>query len=243
MARALPSHLDVPWKTWQAVMVAVLAWLVVPFVAVLIIAGLAPVFPPAAQLADALRASDVGAYFGLDLINAGAALALVAWYLRRYHVGWASVGWRKTSFWRTVLYFAITFVIFLVVSGLVLALVSWLDPSFNADQAQTNEYTTSIASHRSITLIALVLIPPIIEETVFRGFIFPAIAKKWGIVAGAVISSALFGLAHWQANISLYTFVLGLVLCFLYVKLKSIFPGMALHMLNNFLAYYALSTK
>jgi len=33
------------------------------------------------------------------------------------------------------------------------------------------------------------------------------------------------------------------VLCFMYVKLKSTVPGMVLHMLNNLLAFAALSQK
>jgi hypothetical protein len=134
-------------------------------------------------------------------------------------------------------------VIFIALSNLVLILVSVLVPSFNANQAQTNEFTGSAGSHQSLALIALVLLPPILEETIFRGFLFPALAKKWGVGWGAIISSAIFGIAHAQANISIYTFVLGLLLCFMYVRLKSIFPGMAVHMLNNYLAYIALTSK
>ncbi len=87
------------------------------------------------------------------------------------------------------------------------------------------------------------ILPPIIEETVFRGFIFPAFAKKWGVIWGAIASSILFGFAHLQANVGVYTFVIGLLLCFLYVRLKSIIPGIFFHMLNNYLAFVALTGK
>ena len=87
------------------------------------------------------------------------------------------------------------------------------------------------------------LVPPVLEETIFRGFIFPAISKRTGVIWGAILSSALFGLAHAQGNITVYTFVLGLVLCFMYVRLRSILPGMALHMLNNYLAFLAYTQK
>jgi uncharacterized protein len=58
---------------------------------------------------------------------------------------------------------------------------------------------------------------------------------------GAVLSSGLFALAHGQANIAIYTFPLGLLLCFMYVRLGSIVPGMALHMINNYLAFVAVA--
>ena len=241
--KAIPQHLRVPWTVPQAIGTFVIAWIGLPLVVVAIVEALAPVLPAAKEFIDALKAGSVEANFGLDLVNAVAALGLVAMYLRKYDVGWDAVGWRKFSFWKTLAYFGSAFIGFLVLAALALELVKLIDPGFNSNQPQSNEFTGSVSTHRSLTLIALVVIPPIIEETVFRGFIFPAISKKWGTIGGAIASSALFGLAHLQANVSIYTFVLGLVLCFLYVKLKSIFPGMAVHMLNNFLAYYALASK
>jgi membrane protease YdiL (CAAX protease family) len=168
---------------------------------------------------------------------------VVALYLRRYRVGWSMVGWRRVNVLKAVGYLVGILVVFLVASNLLLDLVSVLVPSFNANQAQNNDFIGASGSHHSLALVALVLLPPVLEETIFRGFMFPALAKKWGVVWGAVISSAVFGLAHAQANISIYTFLLGLLLCFMYVRLRSIFPGMALHMLNNYLAFIALAHK
>jgi membrane protease YdiL (CAAX protease family) len=135
------------------------------------------------------------------------------------------------------------FLVFTIGVFALTALVALLVPAFDAGQAQTNEFTGQTASHPSLTLMALVIIPPIIEETVFRGFIFPALSRRRGLVFGAIMTSILFGLAHLQANVSIYTFVLGLVLCYMYVKLKSIVPGIILHMLNNYLAFIALGAK
>jgi membrane protease YdiL (CAAX protease family) len=41
-----------------------------------------------------------------------------------------------------------------------------------------------------------VLIAPAIEETLFRGCIYPVVARTFGIPAGIVATGALFGLAH-----------------------------------------------
>ncbi len=128
-------------------------------------------------------------------------------------------------------------VIFFVGVQLALMLVTLLLPGFNANQAQSNGIITTAKQQPILAIFALVILPPMLEETLFRGLMFPTLSKRIGLVWGAILSSALFGFAHLQANISVYTFVLGLVLCFMYVKLKSTIPGMLLHMLNNYVAF------
>jgi membrane protease YdiL (CAAX protease family) len=239
--RAIPDHLQVPWGIGSALLVFALAWIGVPVVITIVALVLAPYAPWIQQFVDGLRVGSIDANFILVFIDALGALGLVWLYLRRYRVGWATVGWRKFKFWQSVKYLLAIFVAFIVLISAVLALVAWLIPGFNANQPQTNEFTGATGAHANLALIALVIVPPIIEETVFRGFIFPALSKRIGVIWGAVGSSILFGFAHLQANVSVYTFLLGLLLCFMYVKLKSIYPGMALHMLNNLLAYVAIT--
>lgn len=243
MARQLPEHLRVPWAIKDALLVFLAAWIVLPIVVVLLVRLAAPYDPLSAWFLDGLRAGQIEASFALTVVDALGAVAILALYLRRYRASWAAVGWRRFSVWQASGYMLGMFIAFAVLSNAALWLVSLLDPNFNANQPQTNDFLNAAQSHRGLALAALVLLPPVIEETVFRGFIFPAVAKHWGLVAGAVVSSILFGLAHLQANVSVYTFVLGLVLCFLYVRLRSIVPGILLHMLNNYLAFMALSAR
>jgi membrane protease YdiL (CAAX protease family) len=182
------------------------------------------------------------ANFVLVVLNALMALGLIWLYLRRAGVGWSAVGWRRFDVFRAALYLAALFVAFIAISYLALTIISWLDPSFDANQPQNNGFVSSHRTNPLLALAAVVFIPPVLEETVFRGFVFPAFAKRWGVIWGAVASSVLFGLAHLQQNISVYTFLLGLVLCFLYLRTKSIIPGVFLHMINNYLAFLALTT-
>jgi membrane protease YdiL (CAAX protease family) len=241
--KALPAHLQVPWPVLLTLGIFVAAWFILPIGIILVLVLIGMFFPPAHELVDVLQSNNLTVSFSFDLFTAAAALGMVYLVLRHYKLGWKSVGWRKVNLWKALAYLVGGFIVFSIFAALIIALVSYVFPSFNANQSQNNDFTASVKTHFSLTLIALVIIPPIIEETVFRGFIFPAIARKWGIWGGAIASSALFGLAHWQANVSIYTFALGLVLCFLYVKLKSIFPGMLIHMLNNLLAFYVLTSK
>jgi membrane protease YdiL (CAAX protease family) len=238
----LPEFLNVPWSI-RDLIIFVVAWFGIQVVVIVLMRLLAPVWPSVEQFLKAASNNNVEANFALDLLDAAAGFGVVALYLRHYKVGWSAVGWRKVNWIKAIKYLVSILIIFIVLSNVALALVSFLFPAFNANQPQTNEFTGATSSHTSLALIALVLLPPMLEETIFRGFLFPALAKKWGVGWGAVISSAVFGIAHAQANISIYTFVLGLLLCFMYVRLKSIYPGMAVHMLNNYLAFIALSSK
>jgi membrane protease YdiL (CAAX protease family) len=48
-----------------------------------------------------------------------------------------------------------------------------------------------------LLLMALgILVAPLVEETIFRGYIYPVIARGLGISAGVLLTGALFGLVH-----------------------------------------------
>jgi membrane protease YdiL (CAAX protease family) len=239
----VPEHLNVPWKVRDLVIFG-LAWIGIQVIVVIALNIMSAYVPAIKQFLDAaVSGSDIKAVFALDLLDAASGLGVVYLYLRRYKVGWRAVGWRKVNLLKAAAWLVGILLAFVVLSNVALMLVSWLVPSFDMNQAQDNEFIGAAGSHFNLAVFALVLLPPVLEETIFRGFLFPALAKRWGVVWGAVISSAIFGIAHFQANISIYTFVLGLLLCFMYVRLKSIIPGIGLHMLNNLLAFLAYTSK
>jgi membrane protease YdiL (CAAX protease family) len=163
--------------------------------------------------------------------------AIVGGYLKRYGATWRAVGWRRASVLRTLKYLGGLLLAFILLANLAFVIVKYFVPGFNADQPQTNDFIAAKDAHRGLAFLALVVLPPIFEETMFRGFMFPALSKRFGLVWGAVVSSVVFGLAHGQPNLFVYTFLLGLFLSFMYTRLGSIVPGILLHMLNNYLAF------
>jgi membrane protease YdiL (CAAX protease family) len=48
----------------------------------------------------------------------------------------------------------------------------------------------------TLLMLMAVLIAPVIEETIFRGFIYPVIARRFGVATGVVGTGILFGLLH-----------------------------------------------
>jgi membrane protease YdiL (CAAX protease family) len=229
---------EVDWTVREALLTFLLGWIGVPLGVLLLLQNL-----PVTGLLEALRNQPVLTNFLLVLINAAAAVGLVAYFLRRRGRGWRAAGLRGFNIMRAGFWVVIALIGFRLLVVLAYWGVSQLWPAFNPDQAQTNEFTQLAPSLRWVSFLALVLIPPITEEIVFRGFMFPAMAKRWGIWAAAIASSLLFGVAHLQLNVTIYTLILGLLLCMMYYRFGSIWPGIAFHLINNYLAYSALISK
>ena len=77
-------------------------------------------------------------------------------------------------------------------------------------------------------LVFAILFAPISEELFFRG----VLTKHFGVFA----SSALFGLAHFTYGSTaqvVATFVIGLLLAYIYKKTKSILPSILIHITYN----------
>jgi len=78
-----------------------------------------------------------------------------------------------------------------------------------------------------------ILIAPVVEEVLFRGFIFSGFRQSYGWKKAALFSSTIFALAHLQPAAFIPTFLLGYVFTYLYQKSNSILPGIFLHLLTN----------
>lgn len=86
-----------------------------------------------------------------------------------------------------------------------------------------------------LAILGNVVAAPILEEIIFRGLIFDRLRKGMPVVLAAIIASICFGLAHGQLVWICYTFVIGLILCYIMHKSNSILPSIAAHMgMNGF---------
>ena len=235
----LPDHLKVPWNIKDALVAMAFIWIGFSIAIDLTAMMLSPFSSIINDFYSGLKNDAVWPSFISALLLTVAGFGLIYFYLKKYNVGWASVGWRKFKPFKAIGLILLVLASFLIGISLLLLIISVLIPAFNANQPQTNSFTGP--SFSIISLIALVVLPPFIEETLFRGFMFPAFSKKYGVIWGAILSSFIFGFAHLQFNVGIYTFVLGILLCFMYIKLKSIFPGILVHMLNNYIAYIAIA--
>jgi membrane protease YdiL (CAAX protease family) len=93
--------------------------------------------------------------------------------------------------------------------------------------------------------LLIVLAAPISEEIFFRGFLFGGLRRRLPFVLAAVISAAIFGAFHYTGPGSLTVLpqlaMLGLTQAWLYERSGSIYPTMAVHVINNALAFAILT--
>jgi membrane protease YdiL (CAAX protease family) len=83
------------------------------------------------------------------------------------------------------------------------------------------------------------VVAPVCEELFFRGFLFGAL-RKHGLVVAALVSGVAFGGAHVASSpigFIVPLAVLGVILALLYERTGSLYPSMALHALNNSIAF------
>ncbi len=79
---------------------------------------------------------------------------------------------------------------------------------------------------------------PLVEELFFRGFLYPALQRQWGVAVGVVITSALFAfihasqLAHAWAPLLLLFFV-GVVLTIMRARTGSVATSVLIHIGYN----------
>jgi len=74
---------------------------------------------------------------------------------------------------------------------------------------------------------------PVVEECFFRGLLQPAAIRRFGRVAGVVITAAFFALAHLQALQFPGLFAFGLVVGVLALRSGRLGPGIAAHIAFN----------
>lgn len=134
---------------------------------------------------------------------------------------------------------------------LYILIVNFAAKFINLDVGQQQDIGFRVVNSHGdllLTFLSLVIFPPLVEETIFRGFLFSGLRKSMRFAGAALITSALFAVPHlfegasgrllWTAGID--TFILSLVLCFAREKTGKLWAGMTIHGLKNFVAFYIL---
>lgn len=90
-----------------------------------------------------------------------------------------------------------------------------------------------------LLVLDIVILTPIAEELLFRGVLFQGLAGRWGVWASAIVSSALFGLAHMESTgldsvfLVLSTGLFGLGCAWLLHRRRTLLAPIAAHMVVN----------
>jgi membrane protease YdiL (CAAX protease family) len=217
-----------PWRPWTAPAALLLALAValmlgsIAYVVAAIVTG----------HARSSQGGNIAATVLGDVAFVGSALffAQLAARPSPEQFGLRSVSLRTAMVWMVASYGA-----FLLFAGVWLSALG-IDTKDTSIQDITKTTPAIVCAAILVTVIA-----PVAEEVLFRGYIFTALRGWAGVWGAAAIDGILFGAIHLDPNRPVGFLVplafFGFVLCLLYRKTGSLLPCIALHSINNALAF------
>jgi membrane protease YdiL (CAAX protease family) len=186
--------------------------------------------------------SDIGVFaLGLHAIGMALAVFLLARKLRLKNIGWEKIGLSGGIGQKAALFI----LAFLAIDiGLYTLLSNVFDtiglPMF---WGESNDFKLVSSLDFVAAIAGTVLIAPIAEEIIFRGFVLRAFLDNGYKLATAVgLASLIFSSIHvfFGPGILIFTLLWALFPTFLYLKFKSLYPAIAFHIVNNLLSYILL---
>lgn len=192
--------------------------------------------------------NSVGAQFLYILLAEALAIGLLWQFLKLFRSNFAAIGLTKPR-WRDVGYGLLAVPFYYLFYVITVSVVNYLVPSFNINQAQEIGFkNVQGVLPLLITFVSLVIIPPIAEEIMARGFLYSSLKKAMRIIPAALLTSLLFAMAHLPMGgdagplyvAAVDTFILSLVLVYLREKTGSLTASITLHAFKNGVAFMAL---
>lgn len=169
---------------------------------------------------------DAAVAFGVIVLVLGGprrALATLALRLPRGRdVGWGFAG------------LALAWLVLGAYIGIVdLISVDELEPVSTISEDELFERVGLVA----LTGVLVVLVAPVAEEIIFRGFLLGGLARRFGPVLAALASSLLFAAVHADLGSLIPFTLIGLVFTFVYLRSGSLSSAILAHFLFNVIGY------
>jgi membrane protease YdiL (CAAX protease family) len=154
----------------------------------------------------------------------------------RGHPFWECLGWRKIRSFNAGPAKGPMFFFFCGagLSLLVAVLSSRLKPPENTPVEELFKYRQT-----ALLFIAMaVLIAPLVEETLFRGYLYPLFARSFGVWPGILLTGLLFGLMHgaqlgWTWSLVAVLVTVGIIFTIVRSKTGSVFASFMMHLGYN----------
>jgi hypothetical protein len=198
------------------------------------------------QSADWLNSTISHQFYYVVLVELLTIFSILG-FMRLWRAKLKLIGLRKIKL-TDVLWGIAAYLVYLVIYLIVITTLTKIFPALNANTKQEVGFNNPNGNLETImTFISLVLLPPIAEEIMVRGFMyssFKKISPKWLAI---ILTSLLFGAAHLPEGVGgllwvgfIDTFLLSVVLIYLREKTDGLYASMVSHFLKNGTAFFAL---
>jgi len=145
-------------------------------------------------------------------------------------------GLRPTPPWRAAGWLVTTWVAFFTFSAVWVAALGIKEKDQLPSELGADKSTVALAA----VAVLVTVVAPIAEEIFFRAYFFVALRNWRGFWPAAILTGLVFGGIHAGSSPVGYLLPLamfGFGLCWLYQRTGSLYPCIALHALNNSLAF------
>ncbi len=179
-------------------------------------------------------------FYGIQVL----LMLLVVWFFAIYwrRSTFRDLGFKYYSILKTIWYtFLSLLAIFLVSFLYVLLLTSVF--GIDAPPSKIDKLVSNGNISGNILIAVTAVVAPFCEEIYFRGFLYQAFKKSFGVTPGIFLSSLLFALAHLELYSFLPIMIIGWILAYVFEKTKSIFTAIFLHAAYNLVLILLLLGK
>lgn len=186
--------------------------------------------------------------FAYVLIVEAFSIGIIYLFLRLYKVGFAAIGLKKPR-WSDLGWGLAAVPVYMLIYVITLAILTQLVPGLDVNQRQELGFDNPHgALALTMTFLALVILPPLAEEIMVRGFLYSSLKKALPMIWAVILTSLIFAAAHLSGGgdgnplyvAAVDTFILSLVLIYLREKTGSLWASIILHACKNGIAFLAL---
>lgn len=165
----------------------------------------------------------------------------VPWIVRQRRTTREDLGAARFPSWTDIGLAPVGFIVYYILSVILVAVAGLIIPAFDMQQVQDVGFSNLSQRYEMIlAFLTLVIVAPLAEELLFRGYLYGKLRKSVPIWLAVLATSLLFAAIHGQWNVAVDVFALSLVMCGLREITGSIWAGVVLHTMKNGLAFYLL---
>jgi membrane protease YdiL (CAAX protease family) len=238
----------VPWNPWLGVLFIVIVY----YVAQILSGVVVSIYPSLNNWSDTQAydwlSDSIYAQFTFILLTEVAAIGAIYLFLKRRKLGMSAIGLRKPR-WMDAAYGLAAIPAYFILFILTVAAIKLLAPGLDVEQEQQIGFNNvSGPLELGLTFVSLVILPPLAEEIMVRGFLYSSLKKALSLIPAVILTSLLFAAAHLPEGgaagplyiAAIDTFILSLVLIYLREKTGGLWAPITLHAIKNGIAFTVL---
>lgn len=179
--------------------------------------------------------------WGYGLQNVVLLAVLYLWFYRRFPTDRQKITWQIGHLFHLIGYVLLIFASYLALIALMYLIKKYagLDLLPGLNNQRSLIAITGDGVGLWIAFLAAVIIAPIIEEYVFRGWGMICLPVATRPYLSIVLNGLIFGICHFEPSLLIPLTYLGIMIAWVRYRSGSILPGIIFHLINNSLALLA----